>query len=272
MSERKLAVVSKSIRLERLCRNNCSIGCVGWVFFSPFPFLSLQEVKFCSQAFACLPALQTPLPSSLPLCLMGSDLVSRWSWLHQLQANSSCSPKGEVHASPEPRSMDTAGTSEAAKRSWRFSCVRLLHRKSKLVLQDQPLVEQHLAESSKQAMVHIDVLAQKCLKPWLGLAWYRKGSQRGREAEDMNPEMWFPHFLGNRRSAAERHATFVALLCPVAEIFLFNDLAVRLMIGCYGCSIEVLPLFLIEQVSHVACQRNSESRAQNQQCCLQVKY
>lgn len=165
MSEWKLAVVSKSIRLERLCRNNCSIGCAG-CFFSP-PFLSLQEVKFCSQAFACLPALQTPLPGSLPLCLMGSDLVSRWSWLHQLQANSSCSPKGDVHASPEPRSMGTAGMSEAAKRSWRFSCVCLLCRKSKLVLQDQPLVEQHLAESSKQAMAHIDTLAQKCLKLWL---------------------------------------------------------------------------------------------------------
>lgn len=161
-----------------------------WVaFFSPFPFLSLQEVKFCSQAFACLPALQTPLPSSLPLCLMVSDLVSRWSWLRQLQASSSCSPKEEVHASPEPRSMGTAGTSEATKRSWRFSCVCLLCRKSKLVLQDQPLVEQHLVGSSKQAMVHIDVLAQKCLKPGLGLTRYRKSSQRGWEVEDMNPEM-----------------------------------------------------------------------------------
>lgn len=158
-------------------------------FFPLFPFPSLQEVKFCSQAFACLPASQIPLPSGLPLCLMGSDLVSRWSWLHQLQANSSCSPEGEVHASPEPRSMGTAGTSEAAKRSWHFSCVCLLRRKSKLVLQDQPLVEQHLAESSKQAMAHIDVLAQKCLKPWLGLTRCRKGSWRGWEAEDMNPEM-----------------------------------------------------------------------------------
>jgi len=161
-----------------------------WVaFFSPFPFLSLQEVKFCSQAFACLPALQTPLPSSLPQCLMGSDLVSRWNWLHQLQASSSCSPKAKVHASPEPRSMGTAGTSEAAKRSWRFSCVCLLRRKSKLVLQDQPLVEQNLAESSEQAMAHTDVLAQTCLKPRLGLTRCRNGSQRGWEAEDMNPEI-----------------------------------------------------------------------------------
>lgn len=44
------------------------------------------------------------------------------------------------------------------------------------------------------------------------------------------------------------------------------------MIDCYGCPIDVLPLFLIKQVSHVVCQRNSESQAQNQQCCLQVKY
>lgn len=163
MSEQKLAVVSKSIRLERLCRSNCSIGCVGCFFFFLFFFLSLQKVKFCSQALAGFPALYTPFPSSLPLCLMGSDLVSRWSWLHQLQANSSCSLKGEVHASPEPHSMGTAGTSEAAKRSWRFSCVCLLRRKSKLVLQDQRLVEQHLVESSKQSVAHVGFLLRETM-------------------------------------------------------------------------------------------------------------
>lgn len=139
-------MVSKSIRLERLCRNNCSIGCAGCFFF-PFPFFTRGAIL---QPSPCLPALQTLLPSSLlPLCLMGSDLVSRWSWLHQLQAKSSCSLKGEVHASPEPRSMATAGSSEAAKRSWRFSCVCLLCRESKLVLQDQPLVEQHFAAQNR---------------------------------------------------------------------------------------------------------------------------
>lgn len=144
---------------EQLLNRLCRLLFFFFFFFSPFPSLSLEEVKFCSQALACFPALQTPLTRSLPLCLIGSDLVSRWSWLHQLQASSSCSLKGEVHASPEPHSMGTAGTSEAAKRSWHFSCVCLLRRKSKLVLQDQPLVEQHLVESSKRAMAHIDFLA-----------------------------------------------------------------------------------------------------------------
>lgn len=124
--------------LNRLC---------GLLFFPPFPFFIRGEIL---QPSPCLPALQTPLPSSLlPLCLMGSDLVSRWSWLHQLQAKSSCSPKGKVHASPEPHSMATAGTSEAAKRSWRFSCVCLLCRKGKLVLQHQPLVEQRFAAQNR---------------------------------------------------------------------------------------------------------------------------
>lgn len=128
---------------EQLLNRLCGL------LFSPlsFPFFTRAEIL---QPSPCLPALQTSLPSSLlPLCLMGSDVVSRWSWLHQLQAKSSCSLKGEVHASPEPRSVATAGTSEAAKRSWRFSCVCLLCRKSKLVLQDQPLVEQHFAAQNR---------------------------------------------------------------------------------------------------------------------------
>lgn len=161
--------------LNRLC---------GLLFSSlSFPFFTRAEIL---QPSTCLPALQTPLPSSiLPLCLMGSDLVSRWSWLHQLQAKSSCSPRGEVHASPEPRSMATAGTSEVAKWSWHFSCVWLLCRISKLVLQDQPLVEQHFC-GSKQGMAHTGALAQKCLKR-LGFTLCGKGSWRGWEAEDMNP-------------------------------------------------------------------------------------
>lgn len=40
--------------------------------------------------------------------------------------------------------------------------------------------------SSKQAMAHIGMLAQKCLR-WLGFTLCRKGSWRGWEAEDMNP-------------------------------------------------------------------------------------
>lgn len=125
--------------LNRLC---------GLLFFPLyFPFFMRGKIL---QPSPCLPALQTPLPSSLlPLCLMGSDLVSIWSWLHQLQAKSSCSPKGEVHASPERHSMAPVGTSEAAKRSWHFSCACLLCRKSKLVLQDQPLVEQYFAAQNR---------------------------------------------------------------------------------------------------------------------------
>lgn len=89
-----------------------------------------------------------------------------------------------------------------------------------------------------------------------------------REYESLNV---FPHFLGNRTSAADA-CFFVAQLCAVKEVCLLKDLSVKLMRGSYRCRTEVLPLVLIKDVPHDALQRNSESQAQNKQCCLPVKY
>lgn len=88
-----------------------------------------------------------------------------------------------------------------------------------------------------------------------------------REYESLN----VPHFLGNRRSAADA-CFLVALLCAVTEICLFKDLSVKLMTGSYRCPMKVLPLVLIEHISYGAFQRHSESQAQNKQSCLPVKY
>lgn len=82
--------------------------------------------------------------------------------------------------------------------------------------------------------------------------------------EDTHPEMKFTHFSGTRRSPAKRSVSpFVVLLCPGTKASLFKDLTVKLVLDYHGCHTEMLPLFLIKHVSHVACQRNSESQAQN---------
>lgn len=40
--------------------------------------------------------------------------------------------------------------------------------------------------------------------------------------------MYYTHFSGNKRSAANRHVS-VVLLCPVMEVFFFKDLTVKLV-------------------------------------------
>lgn len=64
----------------------------------------------------------------------------------------------------------------------------------------------------------------------------------------------------------------MALFCAVTEVCLFNDLSVKLRTGSYRWPTEVSPLVLIKHISPGAFQRNSESQAQNKQCCLPVKY
>ena len=93
MSEGELAVVSKSIRPELLCGNNCSIDCVGSIFFfSPSLFFK-GELMWSELSFL---APYLPLRGSLLQRLMGSDWTTRWSCLYQVQA-----PRNQVKNSPK---------------------------------------------------------------------------------------------------------------------------------------------------------------------------